>query len=87
MKIKTNTTSSNALFEKIASQENEIYIRIFFPNGKFINYLVKPADVEEFGMAAIFEMIDPDPDWANAKVNYSKIQSKRKRKIASRIAA
>jgi hypothetical protein len=87
MKIKTNTTSSNALFEKIASQENEIYIRIFFPNGKFINYLVEPADVEEFGMAAIFEVIDPDPDWVNAKVNYSNVRSKPKRKSTSRIAA
>jgi hypothetical protein len=87
MRIKSNSTSSNELFEKIASQENEIYIRIFFPNGKFINYLVEPADVEEFGMGAIFEMIDPDPDWAKAKVNYSNVQSKPKRKSTLKIAA
>jgi hypothetical protein len=87
MKIKTNTTASTSSLEKIASQENKIFIRIYFPNGKFINYLVEPADVEKFGMAAIFEVIDPDPDWMNAKKNYSNVQSKPKRKSTSRIAA
>jgi hypothetical protein len=87
MEIKTNTTGSVATLEKIARQENEIYIRIFFPNGKFINYLVDPNDVEKYGMGTIFEVIDPDPDWLQAKEIYSSIQSKPKRKNTSRIAA
>jgi hypothetical protein len=85
MEIKTNTTGSTSSLEKIASQENEIYIRIFFPNGKFINYLVDPKDVERYGMAAIFEVIDPDPEWIQAKKIYSNVQSKSR--IASKIAA
>ncbi len=87
MEIKTNTTGSTASLEKIAKQENEIFIRIFFPDGRFINYLVDPNDVEKYGMGTIFEVIDPDPDWVNAKVNYSKVQSRPKRKSPSRIAA
>jgi hypothetical protein len=80
MEIKTSTSGSTSTFEKIAVQENEIYIRIFFPNGKFINYLISPADVEKFGMAAIFEVIDPDEDYLRAKENFSKIKSKSKTK-------
>ncbi len=85
MEIKSNTTGSVASLEKIAVEENEIFIRIFFPNGKFINYLIDPDDVEKFGMAAIFEVIDPDPDLIQAKKIYSNVQSKRKG--ASKIAA
>ncbi len=85
MDIKTNTTGSTSSLEKIAVEENEIYIRIFFPNGKFINYLVSPTDVQKFGMGTIFEVIDPDPDWHAAKEIYSNVQSKRK--DASKIAA
>jgi hypothetical protein len=85
MEIKTNTSGSSSSLEKIAIEENEIFIRIFFPNGKFINYLVNPKDVEKYGMAAIFEVIDPDPDWHAAKEIYSNVQSKPKG--ASKIAA
>ncbi len=85
MEIKTNTTGSSSSLEKIAVEENEIYIRIFFPNGKFINYLINPTDVEKFGMGTIFEVIDPDPDWHAAKKIYSNVQSKPKR--TSKIAA
>ncbi len=85
MEIKTNTTGSTSSLEKIAIRENEIYIRIFFPNGKFINYLVNPTDVEKFGMGTIFEVIDPDQDWMAAKKNYSNVQAKPRG--ASKIAA
>jgi hypothetical protein len=85
MKIKTNTTGKIESLEKIAIQQNEIFIRIFFPNGKFINYLIDPNDVERFGMAAIFEVIDPDPDLIQAKKIYSNVQSKSRN--ASKIAA
>jgi hypothetical protein len=87
MEIKTNTTSSPASLEKIAAKDNEIFIRIFFPNGKFINYLIKPADVENFGLGTIFEVIDPDLDQVQTKEIYSNVQSKPKRKNTSRIAA
>ncbi len=83
MEIKTNTSGSTSSLEKIAIEENEIYIRIFFPNGKFINYLVDPKDVEKYGMAVIFEVIDPDPDWHAAKEIYSNVQSKLNRKIVA----
>jgi hypothetical protein len=85
MEIKSNTTGSSSSLEKIAVKENEIFIRIFFPNGKFINYLVDPKDVEEYGMGTIFEVIDPDPDWHAAKEIYSNVQTKRRG--ASKIAA
>jgi hypothetical protein len=85
MEIKTNTTGKIESLEKIAIQQNEIFIRIFFPNGKFINYLIDPKDVEKYGMGTIFEVIDPDPDWHAAKEIYSNVQSKPKG--ASKIAA
>ncbi len=80
MKIKTNTTSSPASLERIAAQENEIFIRIFFPNGKFINYLVNPADVENFGLGTIFEVIDPDMDFIKTKKVYANVEQKLKLK-------
>jgi hypothetical protein len=86
MEIKTNTTSSPASLEKIAAKDNEIFIRIFFPNGKFINYLINPADVENFGLGTIFEVIDPDIDFIKTKKSYAnveqKLKLKRKRKTA-----
>lgn len=85
MEIKSNTTGSASSLEKIAVEENEIYIRIFFPNGKFINYLISPADVEKFGIGTIFEVIDPDPDLIRAKETYSNVQAKQRG--ASKIAA
>jgi hypothetical protein len=85
MKIKSNTTGSSSSLEKIAIRENKIFIRVFFPNGKFINYLIDPQDVEQYGMGTIFEVIDPDPDWQAAKEIYSNVQSKPK--DASKIAA
>jgi hypothetical protein len=85
MEIKTNTTGTTSSLEKIAVEENEIFIRIFFPNGKFINYLIDPNDVEKFGMATIFEVIDPDPDLIQAERIYSRVQSKSR--TASKIAA
>ncbi len=87
MEIKTNTTASTSTLEKIATQENEIYIRIFFPNGKFINYLVDPNDVEKYGLSTIFDVIDPDLDHIQAKEIFSKMESKQRRKSTSRIAA
>jgi hypothetical protein len=86
MEIKTNTTGSNSTFEKIAVEENEIYIRIFFPDGRFINYLINPADVENLGLGTIFEVIDPDIDFIKTKKSYAnveqKLKLKRKRKTA-----
>jgi hypothetical protein len=87
MEIRTSTTGSTSTFEKIAIQENEIFIRIFFPNGSFINYLVEPEDIEKFGLAAIFEMIDPDEDYLRAQKEFEKVESKPKRKNTSRSAA
>jgi hypothetical protein len=87
MEIRTSTTGSTSTFEKIAIQENEIFIRIFFPNGSFINYLVEPEDIEKFGLAAIFEMIDPDEDYLRAQKEFEKVESKPKRKNTSRVAA
>jgi hypothetical protein len=86
MEIKTNTTSSPASLEKIAAKENEIFIRIFFPDGRFINYLINPADVENLGLGTIFEVIDPDIDFIKTKKSYAnveqKLKLKRKRKTA-----
>jgi hypothetical protein len=87
MEIRTSTTGSTSTFEKIAIQENEIFIRIFFPNGSFINYLVEPEDIEKFGLAAIFEMIDPDEDYLRAQKEFERVESKPKRKNTSRSAA
>ncbi len=87
IQIKTNTTGSTSTLEKIAKQENEIYIRIFFPNGKFINYLVDPNDVENYGLSTIFDVIDPDLDHIQAKKEFEKIESKQRRKTHQKLAA
>jgi hypothetical protein len=77
---------SAAFLDDIAEQEDKMFIRIFY-NGKFINYLFDPSDVENLGLSNIFDMIDPDPDWTNAKKIFSNVQSKPKRKSTSRIAS
>ncbi len=87
MKIKINTNGKIESLEKIAKNENEMFIRIFHPNGKFINVLVDLSDVENYGLSTIFEMLNPDPDWIRAKEIYSNVQSKPTRKSTSKIAA
>lgn len=86
MKIKINTNGEIESLEKIAKNENEMFIRIFHPSGKFINILVDLNDVENYGLSTIFEILNPDPDWIRAKENFSKIQN-RKPKEQSRLAA
>ncbi len=84
MKYKMNTTGSTRALDKVADQEDEMFIRIFY-NGKFINYLFDPTDVKNLGLSTIFDVIDPDPDWQTAKEIYSNVQTKRRG--ASKIAA
>jgi hypothetical protein len=79
-----NTTGSAKSFENIAEQENEIFIRIFY-NGKFINYLFDPSDVKNLGLSTIFDVIDPDPQFIQAKKEFEKIKSKQRRKTTSGI--
>ncbi len=84
MQYKMNTTGSAKSFENIAEQENEIFIRIFY-NGKFINYLFDPSDVKNLGLSTIFDVIDPDPQFIQAKKEFEKIKSKQRRKTTSGI--
>jgi hypothetical protein len=66
MKYRMSTSGSVATWDKVANQEDEMYIRIFY-NGKFINYLFNTGDVENLGLSNIFDMINPDPDFIQAK--------------------
>lgn len=80
MLYKINTTATGESWEQIARQENQVSVRIFY-NGKFINYFFEPSDVNELGLGAIFEMVDPDPDFVKAKKMYDEIQNERKPKL------
>jgi hypothetical protein len=57
---------STEFLDDIAKQEDKMFIRIFY-NGKFVSYLFEPSDVENLGLSNIFDMIDPDPDFIQAK--------------------
>jgi hypothetical protein len=83
MKYKMNTNANGQRLETIAQQENEILIRIYF-NGKFLNYLFDPVDVRELGLSAIFDMIDPDPELANAEALYAQVLDHRQPVLARR---
>jgi hypothetical protein len=86
MNIRTNTTGEAKSLEKLAIQENKMFIRIFHPSGKFINLLIDLKDVENYGLGAILEVINPDQDWLRAKEEFTKIELKQKkqhRKIAA----
>jgi hypothetical protein len=83
MKYKMNTNANGQRLETIAQQENEILIRIYF-NGKFLNYLFDPVDVKELGLSAIFDMIDPDPELANAEALYAQVLDHRQAVLTSK---
>lgn len=83
MKYKMNTNADGQRLETIAQQENEILIRIYF-NGKFVNYLFDPVDVKELGLSAIFDMIDPDPELANAEALYAQAFNQRQAVLTRR---
>jgi hypothetical protein len=83
MKYKTNTTGTVKTLEHIAKQDNEIFIRIFY-DGRFVNYLFDPVDVKELGLSAIFDMIDPDPELANAEALYAQALDQRQAVLTRR---
>ncbi len=83
MKYKMNTTGTVKTLEHIAKQDNEIFIRIFY-DGRFVNYLFDPTDVQELGLSAIFDMIDPDPELANAEAVYAQAFNQRQAVLTSK---
>jgi hypothetical protein len=74
MKYKIVNKGSAALLDKVAKQEDEMFIRIFY-NGKVINYLFNPSDVKNIGLSNIFDMIDPDPDLLEAQANWESLKA------------
>jgi hypothetical protein len=75
---------STEFLDDIAKQEDKMFIRIFY-NGKFVSYLFEPADVENLGLSNIFDMIDPDPDFIQAKVswdNFNALPTPTQKKLA-----
>jgi hypothetical protein len=81
MKYRMSTSGSVATWDKVANQEDEMYIRIFY-NGKFVNYLFNTGDVENLGLSNIFDMIDPDPDWIQAKKEWESFGAEREKLLA-----
>jgi hypothetical protein len=83
MKYKTNRTTSVETLERIAEQENEFFIRIFY-DGRFVNYLFDPSDVTNLGLGTIFEMIDPDPELLEATTFYTQALEQRQAVLTRR---
>jgi hypothetical protein len=74
MKYKMFNKGSAAALDKIADQEDEMFIRIFY-KGKVINYFFNPDDVKNLGLSNIFDMIDPDPDLLEAQANWERFNA------------
>jgi hypothetical protein len=81
-----NTTGSARALDKVADQEDEMFIRIFY-KGRFINYLFDPADVKNLGLSTIFDIIDPDPDWIRAQEEFEIFGVNRAKKKQAKLAA
>jgi hypothetical protein len=77
---------SAAFLDNIAKQENKMFIRIFY-QGKFVNYLFDPADVQNLGLSNIFDMIDPDPDFIKAQQEFENFGVERAKKKQAKLAA
>ncbi len=75
---------STEFLDDIAKQEDKMFIRIFY-QGKFVSYLFEPSDVENLGLSNIFDMIDPDPDFIQAKAswdNFNALPTPTQKKLA-----
>jgi hypothetical protein len=85
MRYGMNTITENVkTLDKFANQEDTVFVRVFY-KGKFINYFFEPSDVENLGLGNIFDSIDPDPDWIEAKKawdNFNTLPTPTRKKLA-----
>ncbi len=82
MRYRMNTTTENVkTLDGFANQEDTVFVRIFY-KGKFVNYFFEPSDVENLGLSNIFDSIDPDPDWVQAKKEWESFGVEREKLLA-----
>jgi hypothetical protein len=80
-----NTTTVNVEhLDEFANQKDTVFVRIFY-KGKFVNYFFEPDDVENLGLSNIFDSIDPDPDWVQAKKDFENFGVEREKVLAERV--
>ncbi len=80
-----NTITENVkALDGFANQEDTVFVRVFY-KGKFINYFFEPSDVENLGLGNIFDSIDPDPDWVQAKKEWENFGVEREKVLAERV--
>jgi hypothetical protein len=80
-----NTITENVkTLDGFANQEDTVFVRVFY-KGKFINYFFEPSDVENLGLGNIFDSIDPDPDWVQAKKDWENFGIENKKVLAERV--
>ncbi len=85
MQYRMNTITENVkTLDGFANQEDTVFVRVFY-KGKFINYFFEPSDVENLGLGNIFDSIDPDPDWVQAKKDWENFGIENKKVLAERV--